>query len=88
MKKAFLILLMIWGYVMPWSLAPYLEVWGRFVPEGFLTSCTFDYLTDSFDIRMFVGSIFTFSYCIPMSLILFFYSRIVSQVVAHEKALR
>lgn len=88
MKKAFLILILIWGYVLPWSVVPYYEVWSRFVPEGFLTSCTFDYLTDTFDNRMFVGTLFTFSYVIPMSLILFFYSQIVSHVVAHEKALR
>lgn len=63
-------------------------VWGRFVPEGFLTSCTFDYLTDSDDVRSFVATIFTFSYVIPMTLIIFYYSRIVGFVVNHEKALR
>lgn len=56
--------------------------------EGYLTSCTFDYLTDSFDTRLFVGTIFTFSYFIPMSLIIFFYSQICSHVFSHEKALR
>lgn len=88
MKKALLIILIIWGYVMPWAILPTYEVWGRYVPEGFLTSCTFDYLTDTFDNRMFVGTLFTFAYVIPMSLILYFYAQIVSHVVAHEKALR
>lgn len=88
MKKAFVILIVIWGYVLPWSIVPYLELWSRFVPEGYLTSCTFDYLTNSFDNRMFVATIFTFSYVIPMSLIIFFYSMIVMHVVAHEKALK
>lgn len=37
---------------------------------------------------MFVAVIFTFSYCIPMSLIIYYYSQIVSHVVAHEKALK
>jgi r-opsin len=37
---------------------------------------------------MFVGTIFTFSYVIPMSMIIYFYSQIVSHVVNHEKALR
>lgn len=58
------------------------------MPEGYLTSCTFDYLTDTFDNRMFVGTIFTFSYVIPMSLIIYYYSQIVSHVVNHEKALK
>lgn len=56
--------------------------------EGFLTSCTFDYLTDSFDNHLFVGTLFTFSYCIPMLLIIYFYSQIVSHVFRHEKELR
>jgi r-opsin len=37
---------------------------------------------------MFVGVIFTFSYILPMSLIIYYYSQIVSHVVAHEKALK
>lgn len=37
---------------------------------------------------MFVGTIFTFSYVFPMSMIIYFYSQIVSHVVNHEKALR
>lgn len=37
---------------------------------------------------MFVGTIFTFSYVIPMSLIIYYYSQIVSHVVNHEKALK
>ena len=53
-----------------------------------MTSCTFDYLTDTFDNHLFVGVIFTCSYVIPMSMILYFYSKIVGHVVNHEKILR
>lgn len=59
-----------------------------FFSEGYLTSCSFDYLTDTFDTRLFVGVIFTFSYFIPMSLIIYYYSQIVGHVFSHEKALR
>lgn len=86
--KAVFITFLIWCYTAPWALLPLFEVWGRYVPEGYLTSCTFDYLTDTFDNHMFVGVIFTFSYVIPMSLIIYFYSQIVSHVVNHEKALK
>lgn len=37
---------------------------------------------------MFVAVIFMFSYVIPMSLIIYYYSQIVNQVFKHEKALR
>lgn len=86
--KAIFITCLVWAYTFPWAILPLLEIWGRFVPEGYLTSCTFDYLTNTFDNRMFVGTIFTFSYVLPMSLIIYYYSQIVSHVVNHEKALR
>lgn len=86
--KAIFITCLVWAYTIPWAVLPLLEIWGRFVPEGYLTSCTFDYLTNTFDNRMFVGTIFTFSYVLPMSLIIYYYSQIVSHVVNHEKALR
>ncbi|XP_029177330.1 opsin, ultraviolet-sensitive isoform X2 [Nylanderia fulva] len=86
--QVMLLIVLIWTYTIPWALMPLMHVWGRFVPEGFLTSCTFDYLTDTPEIRYFVATIFTFSYCIPMSFIIYYYSQIVSHVVNHEKALR
>lgn len=86
--KAIFMTSLVWAYTIPWAILPLLEIWGRFVPEGYLTSCTFDYLTSTFDNRMFVGTIFTFSYVLPMSLIIYYYSQIVSHVVNHEKALR
>nr|APY20632.1 ultraviolet sensitive opsin [Migdolus fryanus] len=86
--KALILIAFVWIYAIPWAVLPVTEIWGRFVPEGFLTTCTFDYLTKTFDIRLFIGSIFTFSYVIPMCLIIYFYSQIVSKVFSHEKALR
>lgn len=86
--QVILFIMLIWTYTIPWGLMPVMGVWGRFVPEGFLTSCSFDYLTDSNEIRSFVTTIFIFSYAIPMTLIIYYYSQIVSHVVNHEKALR
>nr|APY20525.1 ultraviolet sensitive opsin [Chrysis viridula] len=86
--QVMLFIVLIWTYTIPWALMPLMGVWGRFVPEGFLTSCSFDYLTDSSEIRIFTATIFTFSYMIPMTLIIFYYSQIVSHVINHEKALK
>lgn len=58
------------------------------ISEGFLTTCTFDYLSDSFDNKLFVVVLFIFSYCIPMLLIIYYYSQICKHVFNHEKALR
>nr|APY20598.1 ultraviolet sensitive opsin [Cylas puncticollis] len=86
--KAAVMIMFVWAYTIPWTVLPVTEVWGRFAPEGYLTACSFDYLTRTFDNRLFVGAIFTFSYAIPMSMIIYFYSQIVSKVFSHEKALR
>nr|ANN11843.1 ultraviolet wavelength sensitive opsin 2 [Steraspis amplipennis]APY20666.1 ultraviolet sensitive opsin 2 [Steraspis amplipennis] len=86
--KALVMVLFVWMYTIPWAVMPLFEIWGRFAPEGFLTQCSFDYLMNTFDNRMFVAVLFTFSYVIPMSLIIYYYSQIVSHVFDHEKALR
>uniref|UniRef100_A0A336MFJ1 CSON000938 protein n=1 Tax=Culicoides sonorensis TaxID=179676 RepID=A0A336MFJ1_CULSO len=86
--KAIMMTSLVWLYTIPWAVLPVLKFWGRYVPEGYLTSCTFDYLTTTFDNKMFVGTLFTFSYVFPMSLIIYYYSQIVSHVANHEKALR
>lgn len=86
--KAALMCILVFAYVTPWAILPLLEIWGRYVPEGYLTTCTFDYLSDRIENKSFVGTLFVFSYVLPMSLIVFFYSQIVSHVFAHEKALR
>ncbi|CAH1104339.1 unnamed protein product [Psylliodes chrysocephalus] len=86
--KAFLMIVFVWMYTMPWAVLPMFETWGRYMPEGYLTACSFDYLTRTFDNKLFVGSIFTCSYVFPMVAIIFYYSQIVNKVFAHEKALR
>ena len=87
-SKVLFMVYMIWMYATPWALLPAFQVFGRFVPEGFLTSCTFDYLTDTLDTKVFVSMIFTCSYVIPMTFTVYFYSLIFFHVVQHEKSLK
>ncbi|TMW51483.1 hypothetical protein DOY81_003454 [Sarcophaga bullata] len=86
--KAICMIIFIYMYATPFVVACVTESWGRFVPEGYLTSCTFDYLTDNFDTRLFVGTIFFFSFVCPTTMIIYYYSQIVGHVFSHEKALR
>lgn len=87
-KQVTFLILGIWLWATPFSLLPFFEIWGRFVPEGFLTTCTFDYMTEDSATRFFVGTIFFYSYVIPLSLLIFFYSQIVKHVGEHEKTLK
>ncbi|XP_066982462.1 opsin, ultraviolet-sensitive-like [Macrobrachium rosenbergii] len=86
--QAFLIVLGTWAYATPWCISPLLGIWGRYVPEGFLTTCSFDYLTPDENTRTFVACIFFFSYIVPGFFIVFFYTQIFSHVRQHEKAMR
>ncbi|KAK0161652.1 hypothetical protein PV327_008071 [Microctonus hyperodae] len=87
-KQAAVIIALTWFWSMPFTILPMTQVWGRFAPEGFLTTCSFDYLTEDQDTRVFVGCIFAWSYAIPMTLIIICYSQLISSVRNHEKMLR
>nr|BAJ22052.1 B-sensitive opsin [Parnassius glacialis] len=86
--QAYLLILFTWIWAMPFTVLPAVRVWGRYVPEGFLTTCSFDYFTDDQDTKVFVAAIFIWSYGIPMSLICFFYSQLFGAVRLHEKMLQ
>lgn len=53
-----------------------------------MTSCTFDYLTETPANKAFVACIFIYSYCIPMALTIYLYSQILGHVRSHENLLR
>ncbi|XP_033210608.1 opsin, blue-sensitive-like [Belonocnema kinseyi] len=86
-KQAGVIIAFTWFWTMPFTILPWIRVWGRFVPEGFLTTCSFDFLTEDEDTKVFVGSIFMWCYVFPMLLIIYFYSQLIISVRHHEKML-
>ncbi len=62
--------------------------WGKFAPEGLLLTCSFDYLTDTWEAKTYSLFIFGLSFCLPMVFIVWFYGFIVKAVVEHERALK
>ncbi|KAK9879339.1 hypothetical protein WA026_004190 [Henosepilachna vigintioctopunctata] len=75
-----------WMYAIVFSSIPLLNTQlGTYVPEGLLTSCSFDYLTDSQKVRSFIFSFFTAAWLIPMSIISFSYVNIVRTVLVKNK---
>ncbi|XP_076235497.1 rhodopsin 5 [Calliopsis andreniformis] len=87
-KQAALIVFGTWCWATPFSVLPLLKVWGRYTTEGFLTTCSFDFLTDDQDTKAFVASIFIWSYVIPLILIIYFYSLLLQSIHNHERMLR
>ncbi|KAJ8679213.1 hypothetical protein QAD02_015000 [Eretmocerus hayati] len=89
-SQAAVIVAFTWFWSMPFTVLPIAKIWGRYTTgkRGFLTTCSFDFLTDDEDTRVFVVAIFIWSYCLPMGLIIYFYSQLIKSVRGHEKMLR
>jgi len=85
--KALGIILGVWVYAVLTTSGPFIG-WGAYTLEGMLISCSYDYLTETFNAQSFVVYGYMFNYLIPVSTCIFFYSQIVMAVVKHERALR
>jgi len=85
--KSMVIILFCWAYAAFWNSTPFFG-WGKFIPEGILNSCSFDYLTRDAMTVTFTTTLFVFAFCIPLSLIIYCYYHIVNTIFEHEKSLR
>lgn len=75
-------LIVSWIYAIIFSIIPVLDIGlGKYTPEGYLTSCSFDYLTDLPPIRYFILIFFFAAWVLPFSVITFSYTNIVQVVV-------
>ncbi|XP_035438926.2 opsin Rh3 isoform X1 [Spodoptera frugiperda] len=71
-----------WLYACVFAIIPALDIgYGRYVPEGYLTSCSFDYLTEDFSPRCFIFVFFCAAWLAPFCTITFCYISIFRVVV-------
>nr|ABD64153.1 blue-sensitive rhodopsin [Agriades glandon] len=87
-SQALALIMMTWMWSLPFTILPAFRVWGKFVPEGFLTTCSFDYLTEDSATRMFVLVCCIWDYFLPIFILCYYYSRLFGAVRTHEKMLR
>nr|XP_057918747.1 uncharacterized protein LOC131110066 isoform X5 [Doryrhamphus excisus] len=71
-RKALSIVAAAWLYSMGWSLPPFFG-WSAYIPEGLMTSCSWDYMTFTPLVRSYTMLLFTFVFFIPLSIIIFCY---------------
>ncbi|XP_074648969.1 rhodopsin-like [Tubulanus polymorphus] len=83
-KRAFIMIVFscIWSTI--WAGLP-LFGFGAYIPEGFQSSCTFDYLTRSLSNIIFNIGLYLFGFAFPMMTIIFCYVKIVLAVRQHER---
>ena len=76
---AYITVLLIWIYSAVFASMPLLG-FGKYVPEGYLTSCSFDYLSDDVGTRIFILVFFIAAWLVPLSVIAYCYTAIISAV--------
>ncbi|GFO38433.1 rhodopsin [Plakobranchus ocellatus] len=83
-RRAFMMLMIVWTWSSTWTVPP-LFGWGAYIPEGFQTSCTFDYLTVDQSTRSYILCLYICGFAAPLFIILYCYYHIYKAVAAHEK---
>ncbi|THD26787.1 Rhabdomeric opsin [Fasciola hepatica] len=83
-RKIYILILCIWIWSSIWPFAPAVGI-GRFVLEGFHTSCTFDYISNDWPNLFFNGGLYVFGFACPVMVIVFCYFQIVRFVRKNER---
>lgn len=78
--KARLMIVFCWLYSAFFACIPLFKVYSSYVPEGFLTCCSFDYLTEDRESRIFMFCYFVAAWCVPFFTIAICYSHILHVV--------
>ncbi|KAG5281013.1 hypothetical protein AALO_G00066500 [Alosa alosa] len=71
-RRTTLAIVLVWLYSLGWSLAP-LVGWSSYIPEGMMTTCTWDYTTFSVGNRSYTMMLCCFVFFIPLGVILYCY---------------
>ncbi|XP_004681111.2 PREDICTED: melanopsin [Condylura cristata] len=71
-RRAALVLLGVWLYALAWSLPPFFG-WSAYVPEGLLTSCSWDYMRFTPSFRAYTLLLFCFVFFLPLLAIVYCY---------------
>lgn len=84
--RARIMVVIVWLYSLFFSIIPLLDIgFSKYVPEGFLTSCSFDYLDKTMKARIFMFIFFLFAWAVPFTIITYCYVYILQVVAAAKK---
>jgi len=73
--RSYITVVCIWIYSGIISSLPLFGI-GKYVPEGYLTSCSFDYLSDDSTTQTFIFVFFVVAWVVPVSIIIGSYSAV------------
>uniref|UniRef100_A0A481C576 Melanopsin isoform 1 n=1 Tax=Sus scrofa TaxID=9823 RepID=A0A481C576_PIG len=86
-KGALMRILGTWVASIAWCLPPFFG-WNRYVPEGNMTACGTDYLTDDVVSHSYLYIYSVWVYLLPLFLNIYLYTFIIKAVANHEKQMR
>ncbi|XP_047485265.1 uncharacterized protein LOC125036587 isoform X2 [Penaeus chinensis] len=85
-RQVLVIIIATWLYSSIFSSIPLLGIVGiNYTPEGYLTSCSFDYLSHATRTRVYIFSFFIAAWLLPLNIIFFSYVSIVVTVSKQER---
>jgi len=76
-----------WAFALAWCLPPFFG-WNAYVPEGNMTACGTDYLSEDLLSQSYLYVYAFFVYAIPLFIIVYSYVFILKAVACHEKQMR
>ncbi|XP_034458415.1 opsin 4xa isoform X2 [Hippoglossus hippoglossus] len=71
-RRTCIFIALVWLYSLAWSLAPLLG-WSSYIPEGLMTSCTWDYVTSTPANKSYTLMLCCFVFFIPLGIISYCY---------------
>lgn len=84
--RPIIMLAVAWLYSFTFAVMPAFDIgFSKYTPEGFLTSCSFDYLDERLTARIFMFLFFVGAWVIPLTIIIYCYSKIMKEVIATGK---
>ncbi|KER28193.1 hypothetical protein T265_04947 [Opisthorchis viverrini] len=85
-RTVLLIIIFVWQWSALWPLLPFFGI-GRYVLEGFLTACTFDYVSADTSSLIFGISLYVGGFLCPLAVIVYAYVGIICFVRKTERQL-
>ncbi|KAL0979825.1 hypothetical protein UPYG_G00190280 [Umbra pygmaea] len=71
-RRTCMAIALVWLYSFAWSLAPLIG-WSSYIPEGLMTSCTWDYVTSTYANQSYTMMLCCFTFFIPLGIIMYCY---------------
>ena len=84
-RCAYFMSVLTWLYSAAFAALPFFGV-GKYVPEVYLTGCSFNYLSDDFTTKIFILAFFIGAWVVPLSIIVYSYTSIIRAVAQSRRA--